>query len=431
MTHSIPKKVGKYDVIKEIARGSMGAVYLGFDPYINRSVAIKVALSHLLKTKDDEKRFRKLFFNEARVAGMLDHANILPIYDAGIDGKKYYIVMEYIHDGRTLVEYCKVENLLPLKKVLEVTLKSAKALDYAHRRGVIHRDIKPSNIMVTEKLDVKIGDFGIAQLVKSDSTQMTGLMGSPRYMSPEQAKEENLTNHTDLYSLGVIMYELITGRPPFQAETLSSLIYKIVHEEPVSMRQYRPEAPALIEDIVTKALNKKVEQRYPMGNDFAGDLRRAFKALDYKKDDVEEKEKFAAMKKTKFFKEFFDSEIWEVLRTGDWKEFPENEQIVTEGEIDDSFYIIISGKVIVRKGGKELVTLGSGDCFGEMGYISKEKRTASIFSLVDVVLIQISSTLIDQSTQGCQLRFTKVFLKTLIDRLSRTSKNLSKSDLTY
>ena len=428
MTQSIPKKVGKYEVIKEIGRGSMGVVYLGFDPYINRSVAIKVALSHLLKSRDDEKRFRKLFFNEARIAGMLDHTNILPIYDAGIESKKYYIVMEYVHDGRTLKEYCNIENLLPVKRVLEIIFKCSRALDYAHRRGVIHRDIKPSNIMVTEKLDVKIGDFGIAQLVKSDMTQLMGLMGSPRYMSPEQAKEENLTNHTDLYSLGVIMYELLAGRPPFQAETLSSLIYKIVHEEPVSVRQYRPEVPVVIEDIVAKALNKKVEERYPMGKDFAGDLSKAFKVLDYKKDEVDENEKFTAMKKTNFFKEFFDSEIWEVLRAGVWKEFPQNEQIVTEGEIDDSFYIIISGKVIVKKGGKDLIVLGSGDCFGEMGYISKEKRTASIFSLIDVTLLQINSTIIEQASQGCQLRFTKVFLKTLIERLSRTSKNLSDSE---
>ena len=406
----------------------MGVVYLGFDPYINRSIAIKVALSHLFKNKDDEKRFRKLFFNEARVAGMLDHSNILPIYDAGIDSKKYYIVMEYVHDGRTLVEYCKVENLLPVKRVLDIIFKCSKALDYAHRRGVIHRDIKPSNIMVTEELDVKIGDFGIAQLVKSDVTQMMGLMGSPRYMSPEQAKEENLTNHTDLYSLGVIMYELLAGRPPFQAETLSSLIYKIVNEVPLPVRQYRAEVPEVLEDILSKALNKKIDERYPMGKDFAADLSKAFKVLDYKKDEVDENKKFETMKKNKFFKNFFNSEIWEVLRTGTWKEFPQNEQIITEGEIDDSFYIIISGKVIVKKGGKDLVVLGSGDCFGEMGYISKEKRTASIFSLVDVTLLQVNSTLIEQASQGCQLCFNKVFLKTLIERLSRTSKNLSKPE---
>ena len=428
MEEAIPKMVGKYEVIKEIGRGSMGVVYLGFDPYINRSIAIKVALSHLLQTSDDESRFQRFFFNEARIAGMLDHTNILPIYDAGIDNNKYYIVMEYIHEGRTLVEFCKIDNLLPIKNVLEIIFKCCKALDYAHRRGVIHRDIKPSNIMVTKNLDVKIGDFGIAQIVKSDMTQVMGLVGSPRYMSPEQAKEEELTNHTDIFSLGVIMYELLTGRQPFQAENLSSLIYKIVNEDPVLVRQYRPEIPEIIENVVNKALNKKIDERYSMGKDFAADLSKASKKHDYRKDEIDEKEKFNAMKKLNFFKEFYDSEIWEVLRCGAWKEFHPDEQIVVEGEMDDSFYIIISGKVAVRKGEKDLVVLGSGDCFGEMGYISKEKRTASIFSIVDVALLQINSTLIDQASQGCQLRFIKVFLKTLIERLSRTSKNLSDSE---
>lgn len=425
MPESAPKKIGKYDVIKEIGKGSMGVVYLGFDPYINRSVGIKVALPDLLKSKEDEAKFKKLFFNEAKVAGMLDHPNILPIYDAGIDDKRYYMVMEYVQDGRTLVDYCRIENLLPIKKVLEIMFKCSKALDYAHKRGVIHRDIKPSNIMITEKLDAKIGDFGIAQLIKSEITQMMGLVGSPRYMSPEQAREEDLTNHTDLYSLGVIMYELLTGRPPHEAKSISSLIYKIVNEEPVPVRKYRTEIPEVVAKIVATALNKKIEERYPMGQDFAADLSKAFKTLDYTRDEVDENEKFEGMKKIDFFREFYDSEIWEVLRAGIWKEFPKGEEIVREGDVDDSFYIIISGKVIVRKGGKDLVVLAAGDCFGEMGYISKEKRTASIFSLIDVNLLEVSSTIIEQASQGCQLRFNRVFLKTLIERLSRTSKNLS------
>lgn len=427
MDKLIHKKVGKYDVHKEIARGNMGVVYLGFDPYIDRSVAIKVALSNLHKDELDE-RLQRLFFNEARIAGMLDHSNILPIYDAGIDNKKYYIVMEYVENGRTLMEFCKIDNLLPIKRVLEIIFKCSKALDYAHRRGVIHRDIKPSNIMVTPKLDVKIGDFGIAQIVKSDITQMMGLLGSPRYMSPEQAKEENLTNHTDLYSLGVIMYELLTGRAPFLAENLSSLIYKIVNEEPISVRQHRSDIPEVVEIIVKKAMNKNIDGRYSMGRDFAADVSNAFNDLDYKKEEVDENEKFKAVKKLNFFKEFYDAEIWEVLRAGSWREFLHEEQIVSEGELDDSFYIIVSGKVVVRKKEIDLVVLGAGDCFGEMGYLSKEKRTASIHSLVDVVLIKISSTLIDQVSQGCQLRFNKVFLKTLVERLSSASKNLSTSD---
>lgn len=429
MTKSIPKRLGKYEVIKEIGRGGTGIVYLGFDPYIDRSVAIKVALSHLLQSKEEESRFRKMFFNEARIAGMLDHPNILPIYDADVDKNQFYIVMEYIDQGKTLVQYSKVENLLPIKKVLEIIYKCCKALDYAHKRGVIHRDIKPSNIMVTEDMDVKIGDFGIAQIVKSDMTQVSGLVGSPRYMSPEQAKEEELTNHTDLFSLGIVMYELLTGKPPFQAENLSSLLYKIIYDEPPSLRQYRSEIPEAIEVVIKKALNKKIEGRYPMGSDFANDISKAFKNLDLQRDKIDENEKFNTLKKLKFFRNFFDSEIWEVLRASTWREYPADMKMITEGDIDNSFFIIVAGKARVVKGEKVLVTLGRGDCFGEMGYISKMKRTASIYSLTDIILLQVNGALIDQASHGCQLRFNKVFLKTLIKRLTKTSKILSKPEL--
>lgn len=428
MDNSIPKRLGKYEIIKKIGKGSMGTVYLGFDPYINRSVAIKVASSPLHFSKEEELIFRKLFFNEARIAGMLDHPYILPIYDADVDGNRYYLVMEYIDDGTTLVKYCKIENLLSIKKVLEIIYKCCKALDYAHRRGVIHRDIKPSNIMVTKNMEVKIGDFGIAQIIKSEITQLTGFVGSPRYMSPEQTKEEELTNHTDIFSLGVVMYELLTGRPPFQAENLSSLIYKIIYEEVLPLKQFRSDMPEAVEAILKKALNKKINERYPMGSDFAADLSMAFKNLEYQKDEIDENEKFDILKKLKFFKEFFDSEIWEVLRSSIWREYSADQEIITEGDIEDSFYIIVSGTVTVKKDGKLLVTLGCGDCFGEMGYISKKKRSASIFSTTNVILLQVNGTLIDQASHGCQFRFIKVFLRTLIERLSQISMMLSQTE---
>lgn len=425
MDKSIPGKLGKYEIVRELGRGSTGVVYLGFDPYINRPVAIKMALSQLPQNKEEESRLRKLFFNEARVAGMLDHPYILPIYDADVDKNQFYLVMEYIDDGGTLVKYCKIQNLLSIKKVLEIVFNCCKALDYAHRRGVIHRDIKPSNIMVTKDMNIKIGDFGIAQIVKTEITQLTGFVGSPRYMSPEQTKEEELTNHTDIFSLGVVMYELLTGKPPFQGENLSSLIYKIIYEEPLPLRHYRSDIPQPIEAIVKKALKKKINERYPMGSDFAADLRKALKNLECKEDKVDENKKFVLLKKLKFFKDFFDSEIWEVLRASIWREYSVNQEIITEGDIDDSFYIIVSGSVIVKKEEKPLVTLKCGDCFGEMGYISKKKRSASIFSKTEVILLQINGTLIDQASQGCQFRFVKVFLKTLIERLSRISKIMS------
>jgi serine/threonine protein kinase len=195
----LPEKIGKYVIINEVGRGSTGNVYLSHDPYYRRDVAIKVY--NISNDDDDPERARvtrKMFFNEAHMVGMLQHPNILPIYDAGEEDGKYYVVTEHVHGARTLAKYCKPDNLLRVDDVVEIVYKCAKALHYAHSRGVIHRDIKPSNIMLTTDNDVRIIDFGIALVNDSDVSQIQGIAGSPSYMSPEQVQSHALTNRSDL-----------------------------------------------------------------------------------------------------------------------------------------------------------------------------------------------------------------------------------------
>ena len=177
MAREIPEKLGKYDVMDEISRGSMGVVYLGHDPFLDQPVALKIALAESLNDPKSGERYRKMFFNEAHTAGSLTHPNIIRIFDAGVEDEICYIVMEYIEGGGTLKSVTASENLLPLKKVVEIVFKCAKALDYAHREGIIHRDIKPSNMLYTEDQDVKIADFSIAQFTQQDATS-TQVMGS-------------------------------------------------------------------------------------------------------------------------------------------------------------------------------------------------------------------------------------------------------------
>ena len=225
MTEGMPSRLGKYEVLEEIARGGMGIVFLGYDSFVDREVAIKVQHNDSVVGGDRAARNRKLFFNEAHTAGRLHHPNILSIYDAGVEGDICYIVMELIPEGNTLKPFCKPESLLPLDKVIELVFRCAKALDYAHRNGVVHRDIKPGNILVTPDMDVKVGDFSIALFTESDMsvTQPLGVMGSPLYMSPEQINDREVDSRTDLFSLGVLLYELLTGRHPFAAEKISIL----------------------------------------------------------------------------------------------------------------------------------------------------------------------------------------------------------------
>jgi serine/threonine protein kinase len=420
---NVPEKLGKYEIKKQIGRGSMGVVYQGYDPFTDSLVAVKVARSEALKNPEAGARYRKMFFNEAHTAGKLKHPNIVEILDAGVDGQSCYIVMELVENGKTLKQYCTPDNLLPYDQVVQIIFKCAKALDYAHREGVIHRDIKPTNILVSKDMDVKIGDFSIAHVMTADTaaTMPMGFVGSPRYMSPEQVQEDTITHQTDLFSLGIVMYELITGKHPFAAEGFSRLIHKIINEKQPPLRTYRSDVPEILEKIVYHCLEKDTARRYKMGLNLAGVLSLAFDYLEQPQEDMAEKEKFLLVKQLEFFQGFSETEIWEITRACIWQEYESECEIIVEGDIDDTFYVITSGAVEVMRENKVVGGLQQGDCFGEMGYLANMKRTATIRARDYVRLMKINGTLIDQLSVGCQLHFNKVFLRTLVKRLSLTT----------
>lgn len=417
------EKLGKYDVLGEIDRGSMGTVYLGHDPYTDSGVAIKVAHADALSNEESGERYKKMFFNEAHTAGCLNHPNIVGIHDAGTEGDVCYIIMQLVKGGGTLKPYCTPENLLPVEKVVEIIFKCAKALDYAHKQGVVHRDIKPSNILLEVNLEVRIADFSIAYMNKVEETitQQIGLIGSPKYMSPEQLREDGITHQTDLFSLGIVMYEMLVGKHPFSADSFPRLIAKISNEEPPPLIDLRPDLPKDLINIFAKATKKNVSNRYQTGLEFAIDLSKAFETLNGPEENILDQEKFNAIKQLAFFEGFPDSEIWEIIRASTWQEYKEEDEIIIEGELDDCFYIIIKGEVGVLKNERTIRLLGVGDCFGEMGYLAKTKRTATIKALFDTTLLKINSTVISQVSSNCQIRFLKVFLRTLIHRLSMTT----------
>jgi serine/threonine protein kinase len=418
MRLKIPQIIGQYKVIREVAQGNMGVVYLGYDPTLERPVALKVAHPESLKGEGAE-RFRKMFFNEA-AAGQLDHPHILKIFDAGMDGDICYIVMEFIYEGENLKPHCRPDNLLPVRQVAKIIFDCAEALDYAHRQGVIHRDIKPSNLLLTEEMEVKVADFSIARIIHSEGvdTLPLGFVGSPRYMSPEQIQEDHVGHQTDLFSLGVVMYEMLTGRHPFGGDNFSRLIYKVLNEDPPPMDLYRNELSSGLEAIVGRALEKDPERRFQTGRDFATALAGLYNTLKLSPGDPITRERFLRLKRLDFFLGFPDSEIWEILRAATWHEYAPGDRIVSEGEIDDSVYILTSGQVIIRKNGAAVGILEQGDCFGEMGYVTKFKRVASIVATAPVSLLKISSALIGRVSTDCQLRLCKVFLRTLVRRLS-------------
>ncbi len=416
-TRNVPEKIGKYAVIKEVGRGSTGVVYLSHDAYYGRDVAIKV---YTIDAGGDEERARvarKMFLSEAHLVGMLQHPNILPIYDAGEENGYCYIVTEHVHGARTLAAYCRSDNLLRVDDTVEIVYKCAKALHYAHSRGVIHRDVKPSNVMLTQDSDVRIIDFGIAIVADSDISRIEGIAGSPSYMSPEQVQSLELTNRSDLYSLGAVMYELLTGQRPFRAGNLQKLLHQIVYATPAPIHTLRAEVPEELENVVAVALQKDPAKRYKSGLDFAAELTRVHQKLREQNARIDRQEQFGVLRRLKFFHEFSHAEIWEVLRASHWQNYASGEEIVKEGEMDDRFYVIVSGACAVERHGNRLGALEVGDCFGEASYMPGARRTATIRAVNAVTVLKVSSTLLEQVSASCQLRFNRVFLRTLIGRL--------------
>ena len=423
---TLPGKIGKYEVIAEIGRGNMGVVYSALDPFSDHMVALKVAHQDQLQEMGAQ-RFRKLFFNEARAASVLDHPNILRIFDADMDGELCYLVMELIPDATTLETACKPEGLLTLREVVGIIYKLAQALDYAHRQGVIHRDIKPSNVLLTPERDVKLADFSIALINRGDiiETQFTGFMGSPLYMSPEQIREENIDAPSDIFSLGVVMYEMLAGNHPFRANTLGAVYDRITNEDPAEVSDFRRDLPEHVSYAVKRMLKKQPSQRYASGLDLAADLALIFKDLDTVDTEDALRERFGTIKKLGFFKGFEDRDIWELIRACDWHQYPRGTPIIVEGEEDNSFYVVLSGVVSVEKNGRAVDKLQAGNCFGEMGYLSNARRSASVVASSDVALMRINAATLDRAAEDTQLRFLKVFVRTLIQRLSDTTEALT------
>jgi eukaryotic-like serine/threonine-protein kinase len=266
------QRLGRYQLEREIGRGAMGIVYLGRDTAINRMVAIK-AIPLASEFSDAELvEARSRFFREAETAGRLNHPNIVTIYDVGEERGLAYIAMEYLK-GRHLSDYAKSDSLLEPRKVLEVIGRTAEALGFAHKQQVVHRDIKPANLMYDSSTDIlKITDFGIARLSGAGSTRTGIVLGTPSFMSPEQLEGRTVTGHSDLFSLGVSLFQLLTGQLPFTADSMTGLMQQIAEAPHPPLRAFRPDLPACVETVIDRALAKNPDARYDSGAHMAAAL---------------------------------------------------------------------------------------------------------------------------------------------------------------
>ncbi len=270
--------LGRYEIIKELGQGAMGTVYLGKDPKINREVAIKT-LKYGDVDADKLAEVKKRFFREAEAAGRLSHTKIVTIFDVGEEYDMAYMAMELIK-GKDLSEYCSKDKLLPVKRVLEVVSSVAKALDYAHRHDVVHRDIKPDNIILLKNNQVKVADFGIARVMTASKTQTGVILGTPNYMSPEQVAAEKVDGRSDLFSLGVVFYELLTGEKPFKGDNLTNLMYAISNASYVPLSEVKQDIPSCCGAIIEKSLTKSVRKRFKSAAEMGKNIQSCLKKLD-------------------------------------------------------------------------------------------------------------------------------------------------------
>lgn len=427
LNFELEERIGKYPIIQEIGRGATSRVYLSRDPFADRDVAVKVFFYDEEIGERNARLLRKGFLAEQSLAGKLIHPHIVEIYDAVNEPEYSYIVMEHV-PGTTLEAFCEVENLLPLGKVVEIVFKCIRALDYAFQMGVIHRDIKPGNILYSNRGDIKVSDFGAAfhETSADETTQITGI-GSPAYMSPEQIRLEDVTHQTDIYSLGVLMYKLLTGRLPFNASNQLSLTYEILNVDPAPPSAMRPDLPKLLDQICLKAMRKDPAERYHNWIEFGKDLSRAFSTLRLQGEVLSDSEKFNELRGLSFFADFDDVMLWEALRIGAWRSIAKNSTIIREGEQGESFFLLVQGSVEVSLDNTPINTLGPGGIFGELLYFSDHhvQRSTTIQAISEIIVLETKSAALRSASAGCQVSFQKAFMRMLIDRLSQANAKLA------
>ncbi|HEY7658861.1 MAG TPA: serine/threonine-protein kinase [Burkholderiales bacterium] len=409
-------QVGKYEVQKLISKGATGTVYLAKDTFSGKEVALKTIEPEVFRDPDFGTVYRQQFLNEASLVGKFRHPHIVAILDAAVQEHSGYIAMEYV-DGGDLSQFARPGKLLPVADVLQLGFKCCGALEYAFREGVVHRDIKPANLMITTGGDVRISDFGAAYLRKSQTVK-TASMGSPYYMSPEQLERQELTFHSDMYSLGVVLYELLTGQRPFTADSLEALRRKILQQPPIAPSNVRRELPKEIDAVLLRALAKKPGQRYGTWPEFALALSAvAEKSLPPGK--VADSEKYVALKREPTLAGLSDLELWELARAATWIRVPPNSTVMRENEKGNKLFFLGKGEAKVTRSGRLLNVIHEGECFGEMAYIREggAPRSATVVSVKELLLAEFEPEALARMSPGAQLFLTRALVRNLADRL--------------
>ena len=437
MAKDFPENIGRYTIEKKLGQGSMGIVYLGYDSMIDRRVAIKsLRLDTTTEIRDKEKTI-SLFFDEAKIIGKLNHSHITSIYDIGTQDDCPFLVMEYIK-GKTIKDVIRAETSMSVINILKLMSMIARGLHYAHQRGVLHRDIKPANIMVMKNLSPKIMDFGIARIMgpsrmtKEGDTEKGIILGTPHYMSPEQIRGRDLDQRTDIFSLGVLGYEWITGKKPFRGDNLLEIIKEIIKNDPPLLTK-SASVSLDIEKIISKALEKDVEKRYASAEEFSDAIELYLTSIETKdsEDGVSGQTGVFSYNQIRivndlrknyvFFSDFTEEDLFTIFKMSKKEAFKKGDVIIEEGTSGATMYIILKGATSVMKmiNGQqvEVSKLVEGECFGEMSIIDRMPRSATIVAKEDSALIAISEIVLRTSNPKLCLKLYKNLASMVADKL--------------
>ena len=424
IARSNTRLVGRYHLGRLLGRGASAAVYLAQDGLSGDQVAIKVLDAAPTNDAEAAMYADRFFHTESQLAGRLRHPHVVSILDAGISDGVRYVVMDYV-EGSTLQDWCTPAKLLPVPRAVEILYKCCGALHHASQLGVVHRDIKPANILITPGFDVKISDFGAAMIVRADTTQVTGV-GSPAYMSPEQVRGDELSFHTDMFSLGATAFHLLTGERPFHGTSTYDLMDRIINHAAPAVSLMRPDVPEELDAVIHRALAKKPHERFVSWGAMAGALEDLLGLDRESGEGLSEADKFHAMARLEFFRPFTGIELWEVVKAAEWRKFARGENLITEGESAQRFFVIADGLVKVSTQGQLLNAVSPGEPVGEMACARRTNnpRTATVTALQDTWAVGLLVDDLDRFSPACRARFSSAFLAIMAQRIAMLSGRL-------
>jgi eukaryotic-like serine/threonine-protein kinase len=402
-------RLKRYEVIRPVGEGGMGKVYLATDRLIRRPVAIKIF--NLDEDSGSEERTKKVmrdFFIEIQTAGALLHPNIVVVYDVGKKADLLYMVMEYVY-GKTLLALQRT-TVFSIKKAVETVYELAVALDYAHSKGVVHRDIKPENIIVSTQGVPKITDFGIARFQQHLKLRRPALVGSSRFMAPEQVLRREQDHRVDIYQLGVVLFELLTRQTPFKGISAHDTLAKICTETPPPPGRINPEVPEDLDRIVTRCLEKSPAKRFETARELADALAESLRTGAHHRIAPDD-ELVASLRQFEIFRLFNDMEIQELVKAGEFITCRPGEPIIRQNESDSNFFVLIEGNVRVMKKSRVLSNFLPGTCFGEIGAFARQTRVAAVVAEDECKLLRINALLFQELDPLIQLKLLQNVLR--------------------